>query len=106
MGAVGLMSVRAIAGRGRRAPIFVRFGPGPELPFSPILWQARQPDDAATSLPFPYCGADFRSMLLRAPARAPSTVRYAMAGNTALPVREAVGRLNRLRARLPSMNGR
>ncbi len=37
IGAVGLTSVRAIAWRGSRPPIFVRFGPGPAFPFSPIL---------------------------------------------------------------------
>src|SRR4029078_6174639 len=51
IGDVGLPSVCAIASLPRRAPIFVRGGPGPPLPFSPILWQARQPGGAATPLP-------------------------------------------------------
>src|SRR3712207_7945071 len=46
IGAVGLMSVRAIACRVRNSPISVSGGPGPSLPFSSILWQARQPDCA------------------------------------------------------------
>ena len=54
IGAVGLTSVRAIACAGSRAPISVSGGPGPALPFSPILWQARQPDWATTCLPFSY----------------------------------------------------
>ena len=37
IGAVGFTSVRAIAAGGRREPMWVRFGPGPELPLSPIL---------------------------------------------------------------------
>src|ERR1700704_118228 len=54
IGAVGLTSVRAIPCRGRRAPTFVHFGPGPAFPFSPILWQAKQPDWATTFLPASY----------------------------------------------------
>ncbi len=37
IGAVGFTRVRAIACRGSREAIFVRFGPGPAFPFSPIL---------------------------------------------------------------------
>ena len=44
-------SERAIALRGTLAPISVSSGPGPSLPLSPSLWQARQPDWATTSLP-------------------------------------------------------
>src|SRR3954447_16157458 len=51
IGAVGLTSVRAIAWRGRRAAMLPSGGPGPSLPSSPNLWQARQPDWAATCLP-------------------------------------------------------
>ena len=54
IGAVGFTSVRAIAARGMRAPMWVRFGPGPELPLSPILWHARQPDWATAFLPASY----------------------------------------------------
>ena len=39
----GSRSVRAIASRPSRSPISVRSGPS-VLPFSPILWQPRQPD--------------------------------------------------------------
>ena len=45
-----------IAACGSVLPISVSSGPGPSLPFSPILWQARQPDCAATSLPGSYSG--------------------------------------------------
>jgi hypothetical protein len=45
------MSVRAMACRGRRSPMSVSGGPGPSLPFSSILWQARQPDWAVICLP-------------------------------------------------------
>src|ERR1700722_7559492 len=54
IGAVGLTSVRAIPNAGRREPMWVRSGPGPELPLSPILGQARQPDWAPTCLPASY----------------------------------------------------
>src|SRR5690348_2572575 len=54
IGAVGLISVRAIACLGSRLPTSVSGGPGPSLPLSPILWQARQPDCAATSRPALY----------------------------------------------------
>ncbi len=37
IGAVGLTSVRAIPWRGIREPMCVSSGPGPSLPFSPIL---------------------------------------------------------------------
>ena len=37
IGAVGLTSVRAIPNAGRREPMWVRSGPGPEFPLSPIL---------------------------------------------------------------------
>ncbi len=53
---VGFTSVRAIASRPSRSPISVRFGPS-VLPFSPILWQPRQPDEAVTSLPSSYLDA-------------------------------------------------
>ena len=55
IGAVGLMSVRAIPSLGRREAIFSSGGPGPSLPLSPNLWQARQPDCAATCLPALNC---------------------------------------------------
>src|SRR5437763_9374 len=51
IGAVGFTSVRAIPCAYRREAMWVRSGPGPALPFSPILWQARQPDCATTFLP-------------------------------------------------------
>src|SRR3954454_7557668 len=54
IGAVGLMSVRAMDCLGRRRPTSVSGAPGPSLPLSPILWQARQPDCAATCLPVLY----------------------------------------------------
>src|SRR5271157_2995645 len=54
IGAVGFTSVRAMPWRGSRAPIWVRSGPGPPFPLSPILWQARQPDWATTSFPASY----------------------------------------------------
>src|SRR5258708_4445534 len=54
IGAVGLTSVRAIPWRGSRPAMCDRSGPGPALPLSPILWQARQPDWATTSLPASY----------------------------------------------------
>src|SRR5271169_5004945 len=54
IGAVGFTSVRAIPWRGSRAAMCVRSGPGPELPLSPILWQASQPDCATTCLPASY----------------------------------------------------
>ena len=82
IGAVGLTSVRAIAAAGRRAPISVSGGPGPALPFSPILWQARQPDWPTTSLPFSTSARTFgpcalmlagvaRSICVGGPAAAP-----------------------------------
>ena len=43
--------MRAIASLPSLSPISVRFGPR-VLPFSPILWQPRQPEVAATALPF------------------------------------------------------
>src|ERR1700753_4051923 len=51
IGAVGLRSVEAIACGRRLAPVLVKGGPGPLLPFSPITWQARQPDWPTTSSP-------------------------------------------------------
>ena len=42
---------RMIAARGMRWAMWVSSGPGPLLPFSPSLWQARQPEPATTSLP-------------------------------------------------------
>src|SRR6202042_1806882 len=37
IGAVGLTSVRAMPNSGKREPMWVRSGPGPEFPLSPIL---------------------------------------------------------------------
>src|ERR1035438_318294 len=54
IGAVGFTSVRAIPWRGSREAMLLRFGPGPEFPLSPILWQARQPDWATTCFPASY----------------------------------------------------
>src|SRR5256885_1182675 len=51
IGAVGFTSVRAMPCAYSFDPTWVRLGPGPSLPFSPILWQARQPDCATTFLP-------------------------------------------------------
>ena len=48
---------RMIAARGIRAAMWVSSGPGPLLPFSPSLWQARQPEPATTSLPGSYLAA-------------------------------------------------
>src|SRR3954468_4065738 len=70
IGAVGLSRVRRIAAAGSRTPIAVRFGPGPLLPFSPILWQARQPDCAATSFPGSYLAATLYSISFGDPAAA------------------------------------
>src|SRR5262245_32037478 len=47
---------RMIAARGTRSAIWVSSGPIVP-PFSPILWQARQPAPATISLPASYCGA-------------------------------------------------
>ena len=58
---------RTIAARGSVAPMWVRSGPGPVLPFSPNLWQARQPDWATTSLPASYCGATSMSISVGEP---------------------------------------
>src|SRR3954447_23464022 len=44
---------------------------GPSLPFSPILWHARHPDWAATSLPFSRFGATCMSIEFGEPAAAP-----------------------------------
>ena len=49
---------RMIAARGMFLAMWVSSGPGPLLPFSPSLWQARQPAPATTSLPASYRGAD------------------------------------------------
>ena len=51
IGAVGLTSVRSMPWRGIRDPMWVRLGPGPELPLSPIVWHASQPDWAMTMRP-------------------------------------------------------
>src|ERR1700722_9253836 len=51
IGAVGLRSVEAIAAGRSVAAMCVSAGPGPLLPFSPITWQARQPDCPTTSSP-------------------------------------------------------
>src|SRR4051795_989982 len=74
IGGGGVRSVRSIAGLPRRSPMWVRLGPS-VLPFSPTLWQLRQPEEAITSLPFSNCGATFRSISVGEPASAPSTVR-------------------------------
>ena len=44
IGGVGLRSVEAICAAGTVFAMWVRTGPGPLLPFSPMTWQARQPD--------------------------------------------------------------
>ncbi len=62
----GLISVRAMPAAGSLAPISVSSGPGPSLPFSPILWQARQPWPATASLPSSYCAGDLHLDLGRA----------------------------------------
>src|SRR5680860_1001355 len=49
-----ISSERMIAATVPRAAMWVSSGPGPWLPFSPIWWQARQPDWAAISLPASY----------------------------------------------------
>src|ERR687888_834762 len=105
MGGVGLISVRAIAWRGRRAPTLVSGGPGPALPLSPILWQPRQPDDAATSLPGSSDLLTLISISVGEPASAPSIVRYAIAAITVMPASVAIGRLSGLRSGLRSKNG-
>ena len=66
IGAVGFSSVRRIA-RLRQLVADRRSGagPGPSLPFSPILWQARQPDWATTSLPASYFWRDLHVDLVR-----------------------------------------
>ena len=101
-----MISVRAIACFGSRAPTLVSGGPGPAFPLSPILWQPRQPDEAATARPGSYCLATFISISVGEPAIAPSIVRYAIAAITVMPVSVAIGRLRGLRSGLRSMNGR
>src|SRR3954471_17396597 len=101
----GLAGARQGAGGRSRDPIWVRGGPGPALPFSPILWQPRQPEDAATSLPFAYCGATFMDISVGDPAMAPRIVRYAIAAIVRMPAIIATGRWNRCRFGLRSMNG-
>ena len=64
-------SERRIALRGIRAPMWVRSGARVPLPLSPILWQARQPDCATTSLPASYCCGTFMSIFVGGPAFAP-----------------------------------
>ena len=71
IGAVGFSSVRRMAARGSLSAISVRSGPGPPLPFSPILWHARQPDCATASLPGSYCCATLYSISFGEPAAAP-----------------------------------
>ena len=62
-----------VAARGARRS---RSGSGPSvLPFSPILWQPRQPEEAVIALPSSYCGAVASSISVGEPASAPSTVR-------------------------------
>src|SRR5947209_8154217 len=51
IGAVGLTKVEAMEAGRSFEPTWERLGPGPSLPLSPILWQARQPDCPTTSLP-------------------------------------------------------
>src|ERR1700733_1117627 len=51
IGAVGLTSVRAMPKDGSREAMWVKSGPGPTLPLSPILWHASQPDWATTLRP-------------------------------------------------------
>jgi len=63
---------RMIAARGIREAMCVSSGPGPLLPFSPNLWQARQPELATTSLPFSYWGATFMSISVGEPLVAPA----------------------------------
>src|SRR5205807_6912724 len=105
MGGVGLISVRAIAWRGSRAPILVSWGPGPELPLSPILWHPRQPDEAATALPASSeCGTVI-SISVGDPATAPSIVRYAIAAITVMPASVAIGRRSGLRSGFRSKKG-
>ena len=58
---------RMIAARGIRAAMWVSSGPGPLLPFSPSLWQARQPEPATISLPALYWGATFMSISVGEP---------------------------------------
>src|SRR3954447_16389753 len=82
---------RAIAFLGRRAPIVVKSGPGPLLPLSPSLWQARQPDWATTSLPGSSAAEVFRSTWLGGPAVAPRKVRYAIAMIVRIPAVAAIG---------------
>src|SRR3954451_14046015 len=102
IGAVGFSRVLKMAAFGSLSPIAVRGGPGPPLPFSPILWQARQPDDATAALPFSNCGATFRSIVVGDPATAPRIVRYAIAAIVRIPASVATGRWSGLRFGLRS----
>src|SRR3954469_4955113 len=103
IGAVGLISVLAIAWRGRRDAMSVSGGPGPSLPLSPILWQARQPDWAATSLPALNCATAVDPcwttlagggiwIAVVEPALAPSNVRKAIAPIVRIAAVVAIGR--------------
>jgi hypothetical protein len=94
--------VRAIAWRGSRDPTFERSGPGPALPFSPIRWQPRQPDDAATDLPASSRSGTSISMSVGEPASAPSIVRKAIIMITRIPAVVAIGRLSGWRSGLRS----
>ena len=90
IGAVGLSSVRSIAAGASLVAIAVRFGPGPPLPFSPILWHARQPDWAATSLPASYSEETSMSISVGEPASAPRKVRKAIAAMVRMPAVVAI----------------
>src|SRR3954464_6814899 len=105
IGAVGFSSVRRIAPGCSLSPMSLRCGPGPSLPFSPILWQARQPDWAATSLPASYSGATFMSIEFGDPAAAPRYVRYPIAQMMKMPVIVAIGLRSGRRSGPRSMNG-
>ena len=100
---------RACAGSppcGSLSPMSVRCGPGPSLPFSPILWHARQPDWAATSLPASYC-------LAGPSCRSRSASRRWRRGRSGRPSRRsrrcrtsvAIGRRSGRRSGPRSMNG-
>ena len=65
-----IVTDRMIASRGIRCPIWVSSGPGPLFPFSPSLWQARQPDWATISLPSSYFAATLYSIEFGEPATA------------------------------------
>ena len=98
----GLIRVRRMPAAGSLAPISVSSGPGPSFPFSPSLWQPRQPWPATASLPSSYCAGTSISIVVGEPASAPRKVRYAIAMMVMIPAIVATGRLRGSRSGLRS----